>query len=295
MAESGEVAEWQLVLDEVSKPAPSGVFGQAIQYVKSGMAGLTEASKRLANVPQEDIRDAIEYGTKIPGAVTGGSINLDVIEKFSRQFEAMNKTAQMAALKGLGSKALKIMPIIGVVFSGAFAIKNIIYGFVEYGRLSALSGEIDMLWYETLFADNINKKIEEFRDNPNKLVSTVKVCKSAKIFVDEAISAVANSVDFVKDFAFLILEGLIAAGSIIVPAGWGAFLGITSVDILLSVIIWIIEYYAEGAAMEKYDIALANVSDIAEQKIQSFSEIDPVNYDDWDVEDLYDYFNSSSS
>lgn len=290
--ESDDVQMWQAVIDEVQRPDPDQIADVAAKYVVKGVMGLLSAAEKLKGIPKEDIELALEIGSSVPGAIKGASINLEVIEKFSRDFNSLNKTAQMSWLNGVGrfgAGALKVIPIIGVVFSAALAIKNLYYGFVEYSKLSSLSSQIGLHWTDTLFADKIISKINEFSDNPEQLIQTVKVCKSASIFVDEAISLAANSIDFIKDLLFLIVEAAGGIGSVVIPPGWAAMLAIGSVDVGISFIIMIIEYYAESAAKEKYKVALGDIKSIAEKKIAVMSE---TKYEDWDDEALYSYLAS---
>jgi len=287
-----EMQQWQAVVEEAEKPVPKQIFDVAIESVINGVIGLVKSSENLKGVSEDDIKTALELGSKIPGAIKGANVNIDVIEKFASNFNKMNKTAQSSVLKGLGnlgSRALKVIPIIGFVFSAAMAIKNLIYGFIEFRKLMSISDEINMPWYETLFADKMMGRIEQNKGAPEKLIAMIKVSKSAKAFVDEAISFAANYIDFFKDIIFLIVEAIVAAGSAIIPPGWIATLGIGAVDITLSFIIMVVEYYAEKNAFEKYDIAINKIKDVAQLEIRTISLN---NYDNFDDEELRNIFSN---
>ena len=286
------LADWEALLEEVNTPIPKQMFGRAISYVVKGVTGLTEVGGELKDVPKEDVEMALQVGAHI-GAVKNSSIDLDKIKKFSKDFQELNKTAQMSILKELGSGALKVVPIIGVVFSAALAVKNLVYGFMEFITLMDVSRKVGLAPYETLFADPIIKKIAEFSSQPAKLTDLVKTCKSAKVFVDEAISFGANSIDFIKDLIFLIIEAIVATGSFIIPPGWAATLGVASIDIALSFIIMVFEYYIEEAAKKKYTDAITSMGELADTNIKRLSVTtetseEPVttNYDEMDLEEL---------
>lgn len=276
--------DWEKVIDSIENPIPAQSIGRAVEYFKTGFSDLAKSTNELKDLPKEDIALAIEVGTKIPGAIKGSSVNIKVINKFSNRFVGMNKKAQMQAIKGLGTKALRIVPWIGAVFSGILAIKNILYGCVEYKRLMSFSSKIELGWQDTLSPAKIAQKINQNRGQPGKLTVAVKTSQSAKIFVDEAISFVANSIDFSKDIAFFLIESVVAAGSTIIPPGWAAALGIGAVDIALSVIIMIIEAQAESSALAEYDKVIQSVKEIALKGIQD--KISLLDFNEWSGEDL---------
>ena len=304
------VDSWSSVIEETNRPIPQQVFGVAAGYIASGLKPLYNAAKALAGYKYEELMFMIQIAKMIPNAISEKGVELSSVVKFSSDFGKMNKTAQ-ASLAGnivnsLGSKALKYIPLVGVLFSGIMAIKNLAYGFREYGRLVEVSSKIGLTWSETLYTENLNMKLSENIDSPDKLIILTKVCKHAKVFVSEVISFAANYIDFCKDFLFLIMEVLVAAGTFFFPPSILASLGIASVDIFISILISIAEYFVESAVMKKYDIVIGKIRGVAQNNIIQLNtrvlveEAESIaadkNYDfsSWDYDRLYDYIANSA-
>jgi hypothetical protein len=189
-------------------------------------------------------------------------------EKTAHDFNSLTKTAQMewakklwGGTKFMGEKSLRILPVIGFIFSFMIALKNFVYGLTAFSKLAADSSLIGLSWLEILFPEKLNQKVQEFKNEPTKLVTLVNLTKYSKEFSDEGISFVANSIDFVKDIIFLFID----IGSF----GW-----LTVGDISLSVIIMALEMLAESNTLVKFDSIITQIASIASGKIQQLSTID---------------------
>lgn len=262
--------KWIKLLDECNKPIPKQAIGKAIDLIKESIKAAREIAPKLKQFSEDDVLEAVSLSKKISQ---------------KHDFNSLNKQAQLKALKQFGKSSLRLMPLVGFIFSGGLAIKNLVYAFAEYKNLVGHGSNVGLQWYETLSSNKINNKISLYDDNPEKLMVVLDVCKSAKVFVDEGISLIANSIDYVKDLMFFIIEIVSAAGSTIIPTGWFATLGITSLDVGLSLIIGIIENNAEASAKEGYNAAISKIKDIAAKKISSFED---AKYKELDLDSLFD-------
>lgn len=258
---SYSIEEWVSVLTEAEAPIPPDVTEEAITYIIQGAANFYKASESLINLDPEDIKSAMEIAKSAPGISTSAGFNFSEIHKVA----TLSKSAQtewvksiMQGVKSKGGAGLKTIPYIGIIFSAMLAVKNLSYGLWAYSDLIKDCDEIGLTWIDTLYPDRISQKITEFQGDPGKLIIATKTSKSAKVFVDEGISLVANSLDAVKDLLFLFVNFLSFGGS--------GFLDFGS-----SAIIAVMEWKAEEATLGKYDGLISKVKEIAENKIQQLT------------------------
>jgi len=162
--------------------------------------------------------------------------------------------------KYLGSKGLKLIPVIGFVFSFGIALKNFIYGFTTFAKLVKDSQQIELNWIEVLFPQKLTEKLIQFKAEPEKLKILAQLTKYSKEFSDEGISLVANSIDFVKDIIFLFID----VGSF----GW-----LTVGDVSLSFILMVIESITESNLLWQFDAIINRIVLTANIKIKELSNI----------------------
>lgn len=270
-------SDWQMVIEEIEKPAEPQMLDRAIQYVVNGAIQLTGVANNLKETDPSTIEGAAEIVSKMGKSASN---NLEILQKYASltTFKPIIsdsdqlKTAQMQWLKSLlgqegAAKAIaetggllgkgggKMIPVIGFIFSGILAIKNIYYGFYEYQKLVSEASELGISWFDTLYPNKLSHLVKQNSNEPDKLILLARITKTAKAFWDEAISAAANTLDAVKDFIFLFLEigsmGLAIAG-----------------DIGISLVLWMIEEGTESAVHQHYDVVLKHIRTIAEDKLQ---------------------------
>jgi hypothetical protein len=270
----GTIQEWDITLKEATDPVPEQLPTKAVKYVIKGAIGLYQASQGVQGLSQAELKKAIELAEKMPKVKASNGYNYKQIkklaDKFNKIFPEPNsghiKNAQLETAKSLlggaaqlGGMALRVVPFIGVIFSGMLAFKNLIYGFWAYRDLAKESVQIGLHWTETLFPQKIEEKVAQNSNDPEKLTIASKVSKLAKVFVDEAISFVANFIDAIKDLMFAFINA--------------AFFTLTTgLDIGLSFVIMAIEWWAEGKSLAPYSNILNSIADMAKNKIAEFSK-----------------------
>jgi hypothetical protein len=260
--EANEIDRWRKLLEEVQAPIPQQIFGRSIKYLVRGGLELYEVSQQLKDLDISEIEAIINLAKK---ASFGSHNSIDDIIK-KAELDWTNPAG-----KGAG-KSLKLIPYIGVIFSGALAIKNLAYGLYEFSILVEEANKIGLSWYDTLYPERIAHSVNEYQNSPEDLKIAVKTVKSAKVFVDEGISFVANSIDFAKDFIFLLIEFAVAL------TGIGA-VAVGTADFTSSALIAIVEYQAEIGSKEHYDRVLEIITDIAESNIQNLTPAKDDNID----------------
>jgi len=285
---SAPLEQWKSVYEEATKPIPPQFVGRAVKYLVSGATGLFETSQKLEGLSEEELKQVLELAEQFPEVKTQAGYNFKQIKKLAKEFDnrfpkdGHIKSAQLDWAKNLiggginlGGKALKLIPYVGVIFSGMLAFKNFMYGFWEYSKLKEESKQIGLTWLDTLYPVKIEAKVQEYQDNPEKLEVTSRVSKSAKLFVDEGISFVANFIDAIKDLIFFFLST--------------ATFGLATVgDIGISLIIAAIEWQAENQALAPYSNILKSIANLAQNKINEITR--PMDWSNMSEEDIAQYF-----
>jgi hypothetical protein len=284
-----EIGQWTELLDEAQAPIPPQIFGKAIRFVVKGGVDLYNAATKLQELDPKEIKATIDLAQKVPGISSRGSYNFEKMEKIAKLLEekfpgrmiteTLIKNSQadwITSILGPSGKGvgygLKLIPYIGVVFSALLAIKNLIYGIWEYTILIKEASKINLSWYETLDTAKLADKVKEYEKDPENLKIAVRTTKSAKVFMDEGISFVANGIDAVKDVIFLIIEAALT------PTGWGAVVA-GGADMASSGVIAIIEYGLEEDMAQRYDRVLEMIVEIAEDNIQRLTPAADTNVD----------------
>jgi len=258
-------SDWKNVIAEVEKPLDPTGLDLAINYMVNGAFQLAKSAKKLEGVEPETIQEASGLVAQINKE---SSLNYDLAKIASLSENApISKEAQIQWLKQfLGPKATsllsqttkggaKIVPVVGALFSFIFAAKNIYYGYYQYQKLVSDASAVGLSAKDTLSPKKLSQQISLSSENPNELTLLAKTTKTARAFWDEAISGAANSIDFVKDIIFLVLE-FGSAGLAIIG------------DIGISIILMLIEAGAESEVLGSYDGVLKYIKTLAEEGLR---------------------------
>lgn len=263
-----EIQSWQEVITIAQTPVSDQIL-TAIQYVAQGANSMYQSAQNLNRLSEADLKLLVEIVSK--------SNSTD-----ASNFDSLTKTAQINIVKNFGTKALRLMPVIGFMFSFLIALKNFVYGLTTFAKLVKDCTQVDLTWLEVLFPEKLMEKTTQYQDDSEKLKVLAQLTKYSKEFSDEAISFVANIIDFIKDIIFLFLD----VGSF----GW-----LTVGDISLSLVLMGIEYVVEANTLPQFDPILTKIIEIANNQIQTLSsEFDPSFFASKnEQEDLYSLFRES--
>lgn len=265
LAQDSSTSEWQEIIAIVEQPVSDQVL-TAVRYLKQGAMGMYQNAEKLNQLSESDLRTLAEITSKYQ-------------KNTASQFEKLSKTAQMEFLKQLGTKGLRLMPVIGFAFSFLIALKNFVYGLTTFAKLVKDSSQIGLNWFEVLFPNKLNEKVTQYQNDPEQLKIITQLTKYSKEFSDEGISFLANIIDFVKDIIFVFID----VGSF----GW-----LTIGDVGLSFILMGIEKLIESNVLPEFDLILNRIISIANQHIQDLtSQLDPTFFDsEYKEESSYDLF-----
>lgn len=244
---------WQGVLYELEAPRPLQIQGKALQWLFSANEELKDVSKELQGADEKEIKDALKIVEQVS---KNTNLSVEELEKLSsmKWDKELVKTAQWGWLKGIGSGVLKSLPLVGVIFSFLLVCKNVYYSFVEYNKLVSEASQIGLSWADTLQPSKMNSKIKEYYNNPEKMRLAVRTTRTARTFVDEGVSLIANTVDFIKDIIMLFAA---------IPS-----LGLSiAIDVGISILIFIVELAVEEGYKSLYNPALQNARERAESMI----------------------------
>lgn len=246
-----ELQSWQEVITAAQEPVSDQIL-TAIRYVTEGASAMYENAQTLNQLSDDDLKLLVEIASK--------THNNDATD-----FNALTKNAQMGLVKSLGTKALRLMPVIGFIFSFLIALKNFVYGLTTFAKLVKDCSQIDLNWLEVLFPEKLNEKVSQYQNDPEKLKVLTQLTKYSKEFSDEGISFLANVIDFIKDIIFLFID----VGSF----GW-----LTVADVSLSFILMGIEYVIESNTLPMFDPIIKKIVFIANNKIQELSSVIDPNF-----------------
>lgn len=264
---------WLAIKTEISKPNDLQVHERAISYIFTGMKSLANSAIEISKYNKESIDAAAAIISSRLKSAAG--INENTMIKFtilSSKYQENIKTAdnnkykiaQMNyfndAQKLLGTTINKagLIPIIGTLFNILLAIKNIYYGSLEWSKINNECDIIDLNSFQILNPNTISEQTYTFLDDPYKLLASVKLTKSAKIFYSELIGFGVNSLDAIKDLIFLVLDILSMGGSI-------------AIDVGISFLLLIIEWATVSKVHTLYDKNLSQISQIVEIQLESFA------------------------
>ena len=263
---------WQKAWEAVNKPRPQQLPTKLASQLAEGVSGLIQAGKDIQDANPEQLRNAGRAAKKLMS--TAGQ-STDTLLKYSK----IGKDPKITKEAGIGSAALRSIPLIGVIFSGLLAFKNFHYAMEEAGNLfhRSRSEDLGVSWYTLLIPANLRALKHKHQSDPVKLPVLDDLAKIAKSFVDELISFIANGTDFVKDMIFLFLD--------IFTAGWAIWL-----DIGISVAIMAIEWATESAVLERFDSV---IEDIYLTILNTYRKILNSSYETMSGQDRLDFLSES--
>ena len=235
---SNEAEQWLLVWDNANRKLPPGAVGKAAEKVIYGTVGLFKAAKKLEGVDQETLLLSTEIAEK-----KIASMNSE--EQLIKMAHDHNEIKSFLIKEGMPSW-VKLIPVIGPIISFSFATKYILSGLNEYERLTSSSEQLGLDWKDTLSPKVLSSFFQSNKEDLDKMVIFSTTANASKTFVDEVISAIANSIDFVKDSIFALLAIFSGGTSLLL-------------DIGLSGLIFFIEWLVEKNALADYELILKSI------------------------------------
>lgn len=243
-----QTTAWQKVLDAIEEPLPDQII-TSIQYLKDGMEGMVENMQKMKDLPPDDLKALVEITSKTKP------------NQLNKSSQAELMKSLWSGTKFMGKRTLQVLPFVGFAFAFLIALKNFIYAFTSFAKLVKDSEQVGLTWLEVLIPSKLEEKINTFKNNPDKMLTLVRLIKYAQAFVVEGVLFVTNDLDFVKDVIFLFLD-------------FGSFGWLLVADISVSTILMVIQYLAESSAKETYEIVLNDIKTIATSKLQAFKQTD---------------------
>ena len=264
------VSDWYQVLEEIKSPYIDPAYQTLSKYLKSASSYLKESAKGLADATVEDIKN-ITDNIPIEELISKAS-QRDSLLKYASEFSSnsLEKVAEFCIkekwierpnykranwwkyVKTLsGASARFLLPFVSLIFAAI----NFYYCAVEFSKLMTDIPEAGLSWYEPLQPKRLLEAAEENQENPDLLQKLARAIKTSKIFVDELISLIANSIDGIKDIIFFFSN--LASGGLTLP-----------LDLGISFLIMCVEWSIEGKALPLYDQALAYIKDTAIENIK---------------------------
>lgn len=242
---------WQDLIQAANAPVPDQVL-TAGRYVSSGVNEMVKNAQQFSHLSPEELTAGIKL------ALNPKTAGINQLEK-SAQMELAKSLWN--GTKSLGKGVLRVIPVVGFIFSFLIALKNFVYGLTTFAKLAKDSEQIGLNWLEILFPEKLSGKVKEYKGDPIKLSTLVQLTKYSKEFSDEGISFASNGIDFIKDVIFLFID----VGSF----GW-----LTIGDISLSFILMGLEYLAESQTLPLFDKVIFQVINLAEAQITALSKPD---------------------
>lgn len=249
-AQDSEVSQWQAAWASVSQPPPTQFPGRVMKSMIEGVSGLIASGEAIQGADPEALREA---GKAIKKMSKDMDFDSETLKKFSQVGSDPEITKEASGWAGV----TRAIPLVGPIFSGIFAIKNIYYGLQELGNVLSSSEQLGVPWYTVLKHENLNTLADRHADNPEDITTLDKLAKSVQVFWDEMISLFINGIDFIKDCIFAIAD--------IMSMGWSVWL-----DVGLSFVFMGIEMAWESQALKPFK---AVVSKIKEGVSEKFREV----------------------
>ena len=252
-ADNEELMKWQKLLEEIEAPIPPQVFGSTLNLISENAKAMGRFGSELAGTGKEEIQSLFQTLHQHP----------EVKAVLSR--DKLIKEAQiMNLLKNFGGKALKLIPLM----SFFIALKNFLYGIRAFVYLTGYEQNLGLEWYDIFVPQKMANFIDQNQNNPEKLAIISKMIKSMKVFIDEVVSMVANSVDGVKDLVFLVLE-MATSGVAAATGGLTAWIptGLFAIDISFSIVMMIIDNIVDSRQKGDYNELLERLEEIARRHI----------------------------
>lgn len=243
LAENQDLMKWQQLLEKINAPIPQQIFGQLLSGIVDSSRTMLDSAQQLVDLGDQEIQNLLQSAKQHPelkAALSG--------DKFIKNAQVLN------FLKNLGGKALKLIPLMSFVI----ALKNFLYGVREFAYLLIGDKNLGLEWYDIFIPQKISSFIDQNENNCEKLSEIVDVIKSMKIFIDETVSLIVNSIDGVKDLIFLVINfgtGFITFG----------------IDIGISIVLAIIDFFVDKTAKENYNLLLSKIEKITKHQIAALT------------------------
>lgn len=293
------IKSWENLLLTCQSPIDPNILSKSFSYMFKGAKNLVTAAAKLQSLSSQQIESLVNMSSNMPGVKTSAGFNDYQMLKYSKQFNELFpnqefshiKVAQVSQLVSeTGSNIVerqhyKLVPYIGVIFSAIFALKYLTYGFIEFSRLVGNAPTVGLSWQDTLFPERLRQKVSEFNDQPDMLIKLTELIKISKEFISNFISTIGGSIDMVKDLILTFVNIASLGASIFVDLG-------------LSLIIAVIEYFTEQSALEEHNNVINEITSLAVSKIKSFEnlmvtqETQTQNLSELSDEDLFNYYNT---
>jgi hypothetical protein len=214
--DTSELDMWQEAWASVSEPIPEQFPGRAIKFLMDGFSGLAESGKELQDADPESVQRA---GRAIKSLSSKVDFDYETLKKFSQIGKDPEITREANAAIGEASWLARSIPLVGPIFSGMFALKNLYYGLKELGSVLSFSESLGVPWYVALKHVNLRTLAERHAEDPEKITIVDQLSKSVQVLWDEVISFVINIVDFIKDCLFVLVDTSTLGGAIFIDVG----------------------------------------------------------------------------
>lgn len=272
IAKQPDILDWYEVIDEVNAPYNDTGYAALSKYLNNASAYLKNASEGLMNATPEDIKNItdvipletliskasqrknfLKYSADKDGDIIAGLIDFCVNENLIARpnYKQANWWKHLKMIGG--NSARYVLPFVSLIFAAI----NFYYCAVEFSKLMTEIPEAGLSWYEPLQPGKLLQAAQNNQDDPDLLKKIVKATKTSKVFVDEFISLIANSIDGIKDIIFF-LANLLTGGLTL------------AIDLGISFLIMCVEWAAEGATLHLYDKVITFIREVAASKIRDF-------------------------
>lgn len=248
LAEDSELDEWRTAWAHISQPIPDQFPGRVMKFMIDGVSGLISSGEALRGADPEQLADAGKAIQRMSQVMDFDSATL---KKFSQVGSNPEITKEASGWAGI----TRAIPLVGPLFSGMFAIKNIYYGLKELGSVLGSAEQLGVPWYTALKAENLSMLADKYSEQPTEIVTVDKLAKSVQVFWDEMISLLINGIDFVKDCIFAIAD--------IMSMGWSVWL-----DVGLSFVFMAIEMAWESQALKPFKEVVSKIRETVGSKFR---------------------------
>lgn len=246
-----ELGLWKNVINATNEQIPSNAIN-IINFTKQNYNKMLAEYNKFSQLSNEELKYAISLAISLPKS------NNENANDYIMKYADNNITKYSGFFSSLGNKALKIVPVIGFLFSFILALKNFIYGIDALYSLLSTADNIDLDPRYIFNYNLISDKVNFYKNDPDKMIILARINNLNQVFYDELISLVANSIDFIKDVIFLILDT-------------GSFGLMTLGDIGLSFLFMFIEMSTENQILPEFDKIRNEILRISHIQIKSLS------------------------
>lgn len=171
-----------------------------------------------------------------------------------------NSLKKEAQLKTLFFNSLRIIPVVGFIVNFLITLNNLKNSIYHFYQMQSDALKLNLNPIKTLIPNELRKEARVNKDNIDNLNILLDLTTNSKLFYDEAISLVFNSMDFVKDVIFLFVEL--------------STLGLTIfADIGFSVLFALLEYVVEGYVLDDFDPIITLLTELIISNKREYNEV----------------------